>query len=148
MTTQHFSKFIFHILNKIWVQSDTIHFSFIEDVCFPGTTSILHIDQINLRLYSEPQAQKSINAFSYLQRKSLIYYRRRILSLSKRTNSSCYLFDHVMTKYSDENLKRCCRMSAFCQRPHDWDHHFIRRLLLVVRWWMTGWQMFQEVAHW
>lgn len=55
----------------------------------------------------EALSLKSINAVSYHQRKSLIYYKCWILSLSKSTNTFCYHFDRVMTKCGDENLKRC-----------------------------------------
>lgn len=47
MTTQHFTKSMFHFLNEILSRA-VIHFSFIEDVCFPGATSTLHIDHIKL----------------------------------------------------------------------------------------------------
>lgn len=85
-----------------------IGFNFIEDVRFPGITSMLRVDQIRCGCTAYRDTfKKSITTFSYHYRKSLIYYRRRM-----RANLSHYHFDHVMTKYSDEKLKRCASTNS------------------------------------
>lgn len=112
-TTQHFTKSMFHFLNEILSRA-VIHLSFIEYVCFPGATSALHIDHINLVVQYSCTRGTSIE----IHQRILLSGNQWFIPGAEHCAPTCPTITLIIKwNNSDENLKRCCCTSASCYRP-------------------------------